>query len=297
MKKEKTITVVSVNWYSSEHIKRLLNNLRNKADNINALTFMIVDNTNGADVQLQDAVGEVPFVTILPNEPERKQRSEAHASALDTAMQQLETSHTLVVDPDVYIFKKGWDSFCLNEIESGKTSVGAPYPKWKLGKVHDFPSVVFIFARTDWFTEEGLSWFPFPPLWHRTWNFFVRKVVRLFRFAKRSRLENSRYMRMVTSGLEAMTGITSPDTGWHFIKAAKERGDNCTVFQVPYAAELPSDSESMIELARNFELFLHNDEPFMSHMYSSGIAYYRTKKGGDPEAWLSAVSEVERSYN
>ena len=29
-----------------------------------------------------------------------------------------------------------------------KDIIGAPYPNWKLGKVHDYPSVVFMFFRT-----------------------------------------------------------------------------------------------------------------------------------------------------
>ena len=53
----------------------------------------------------------------------------------------------------------------------------------------------------------------------------------------------------------------------------------------------------MVELARNFELFFYSSEPFMSHMYSSGISYYRTEKSGDLNAWISAVEQVERSLN
>ena len=122
----------------------------------------------------------------------------------------------------------------------------------------------------------------------------MRKFVRLFRFATKSRLEKSRLMKTVTSGLEAMTGITSPDTGWSLVKAAKERGDASIVFEAPYSSELP---EHMVELAQNFELFFYSSEPFMSHMYSSGISYYRTEKSGDLNAWISAVEQIERSLN
>ena len=291
---EKVINVVSVSWYSSGHIKRLVNNLLDKAENPETLTFTIIDNTNGTDMELKEVLSDMPSLTILYNKSEAKQRSVAHASALDVAMSKLETYFTLVVDPDVHIFKEGWDSFCQSKIESGQSAVGAPYPKWKLGKVHDFPSVVFIFSSTEWFTREGKSWHPFPPFWRRVWNFFVRKFVRLFRFATRQRLENSRLMRTVTSGLEAMTGITSPDTGLSLVKAAKERGDASIFFEAPYSSGLP---DPMVELARNFELFFYSSEPFMSHMYSSGISYYRTEKSGDLNAWISAVEQVERSLN
>ena len=29
------------------------------------------------------------------------------------------------------------------------TVIGAPYPQWKLGKIHEYPSVVFLFFKTS----------------------------------------------------------------------------------------------------------------------------------------------------
>ena len=48
----RTITIVSVNWYSSDHLKRLAKNLLIKANNQNEIEFLIIDNTNGADSNL-----------------------------------------------------------------------------------------------------------------------------------------------------------------------------------------------------------------------------------------------------
>ena len=42
----RTITIVSVNWYSSDHLKRLAKNLLIKANNQNEIEFLIIDNTN-----------------------------------------------------------------------------------------------------------------------------------------------------------------------------------------------------------------------------------------------------------
>lgn len=291
---EKLITVVSVSWYSSAHLKRLITNLLAKAEQAESLSFLIVDNADGADTELDGALADVPSVRIVQNDPQSSQRSIAHASALDSAMPQLDTPFIVVIDPDVHVFREGWDRICQNEIDSGNVAVGAPYPQWKLGKVHDFPSVVFCFGRADWFMEQDEGWYPFPSSVRWASNFFVRKIVRLFGFATRTRLESSGMMRKLTGGLEKMTGITSPDTGWRFAQAAKEESVDCTVFHAPYASELEGDEA---ELARDFELFYHSGIPFMSHMYSSGIAYYRTEKSGDLDAWLSVVEKVEKGLS
>ncbi|MCS5599550.1 MAG: hypothetical protein NZ707_07330, partial [Rhodospirillales bacterium] len=80
-----------------------MNNLLDKAENPETLIFTIIDNTNGTDMELKEVLSDVPSLTILYNKSEAKQRSVAHASALDVAMSKLETYFTLVIDPDVHI--------------------------------------------------------------------------------------------------------------------------------------------------------------------------------------------------
>ena len=61
---EKFITVVSVSWYSSEHLKRLTENLLLKAVNPENVRFLIIDNTAGADPELAGALTGVPSIDI-----------------------------------------------------------------------------------------------------------------------------------------------------------------------------------------------------------------------------------------
>ena len=81
------------------------------------------------------------------------------------------------MDPDVHIFKQDWDSFLLEEIEKSKL-VGAPYPPWKIGKVHDYPSVVFMFFETDRIKLLKKSFSPFPSLAKIIKNGLKRKINR-----------------------------------------------------------------------------------------------------------------------
>ncbi|MEE2877080.1 MAG: hypothetical protein VX822_04825 [Candidatus Neomarinimicrobiota bacterium] len=290
---EGSITVVSVNWYSSEHLGRLTENLLEKAENPENIRFLIIDNSAGEDSELAGVFNDFASVQIQSHDPKHSQRSIAHASALDRAFAQVESEFVLAIDPDVHVFLDGWDSFCVSETQSGKVAVGAPYPKWKLGKMHDSPSVVFFFGRTEWFKSVSGGWYPFPSSLRWGWNFVVRKIVRLFGFATRRRLEMSGLIRGLTGWLEGITGVTSPDTGWRFSKAAIESGAQSTVFEADFEKKGELKNDELSRLALNFELFSHSGKPFLTHMYSSGIAYYRTNESGNLTAWLSAISEVE----
>ena len=290
---EKFITVVSVSWYSSEHLKRLTENLLSKAVNPEKVRFLIIDNTAGADSELASAFTGVPSIDIKSHYPQRSQRSIAHASALDKALPLVQSQYLLVVDPDVHVFRVGWDRFCIGEVESGKVAVGAPYPRWKLGKIHDSPSVVFFFGKTKWFNSVSGGWYPFPSFLFRGWNFVVRKIVRLFGFATRRRLESSGLMRGITRFLEKLTGVTSPDTGWRYSKAAIEPETERTLFNTEYGTNGRLVGTGLSCLAEDFELFLYHGKPFLTHLYSSGVSYYRTNNSENSNVWLSAIQEAE----
>ena len=289
----RTITIVSVNWYSSDHLKRLAKNLLIKANNQNEIEFLIIDNTNGADSNLISKLKDIPKTKIIRHKTKSRQRSIAHASAIDLAIPLVETQYILIVDPDVHIFRKGWDSLCIREIQKGKSSVGAPYPKWKLGKIHDAPSVVFFFGETSWFNAINCTWYPFPSRLKRFFNFFIRKCIRLFGLSTRKNLENSSLLFKVSKFLEKYTGLSSPDTGWEFSLATQHDGSEAQVFEAPFVTQLSKKNSYLYKLAMNFELFFWSQEPFMTHMYSSGIFYYKTPESGNLEEWLSAILEIE----
>ena len=106
-----------------------------KLDNIK---FLIVDNTNGDDKALYTAFDKSYDVRIIKNNNRFKQRSLSHANALDFGIEHVDTKFTLIVDPDIHIFYKNWDEFCIKKMElNPRTVIGAPYPQWKLGKVHN----------------------------------------------------------------------------------------------------------------------------------------------------------------
>ena len=40
----------------------------------------------------------------------------SHASALDKGLRYVDTKYCLIIDPDTYIFKSDWDTFCLSNL-------------------------------------------------------------------------------------------------------------------------------------------------------------------------------------
>jgi len=113
----KSITVLSVSFYSSFHLKRLFTNLVEKADHPENIQFLIVDNANGKDKGLKESLQDVVDLTIVNNDSRIRQRSKSHASALDLGLKNIETEFTLIVDPDIYVFKSGWDTFCITHYQ------------------------------------------------------------------------------------------------------------------------------------------------------------------------------------
>ena len=82
------------------------------------------------------------------------------------------------------------------------TVLGAPYPQWKLGKVHDYPSVVFMFFKTNLIQNFGKTFHPFPKPYKRFYNSILRKFVRLGGVANKRRLGKSKKLRFICEWLE-----------------------------------------------------------------------------------------------
>ena len=161
-------------------------------------------------------------ISIVENDGSLNQRSISHASGLDVGLKQSSTEYSLIIDPDVHVFKSNWDSLCLSYLDgSMHLVIGAPYPDWKLGKVHDYPSVVFMFFRTQEIRGLNKSFQPFPAPLKRIKNSLFRKVTRLGFIASKSRLDKSQFLRVITSYLEKLIGISSPDTGNDIIEAIR----------------------------------------------------------------------------
>ena len=171
--------------------------------------------------------------TYFKNKNRFKQRSLSHASALDFGLRHVDTDFTLIVDPDIHIFYKNWDEFCLKKDEKNRpTVIGAPYPQWKLGKVHEYPSVIFMFLKQVWFKVLE-TFHPFPKPYKRLLNSINEKSCTAWGLANKSRLGKSKKLRLICEWLEKKTGVTSPDTGKDIIQQFKKNRFRTVVFS-PY---------------------------------------------------------------
>ena len=293
----KNITIISVSYKSGIHLRRLFKNLYDKAENKQKLKFLVIDNTNGADQELNTLLPKYLNISIVKNDGCSSQRSISHASGLDVGLKQSGTEYSLIIDPDVHVFKDNWDSLCLSYLDGSKNLViGAPYPDWKLGKVHDYPSVVFMFFRTQELIGLNKSFQPFPAPLKRLKNSLFRKVTRLGFIANKSRLNNSQFLRIITTYLEKLFGITSPDTGNDIIEAIRNKEYESINFEACLVHQLGSfDTNSYhSDMAREFELYYHGDNPFMTHMYGSGVFHWKTSKGSDAQYWQELIENIER---
>lgn len=289
------ITILSVSFYSSSHLKRLFNNFLLKTSQIENIKFLIIDNTDGKDRSLYAVFDNHNQIRILKYKNRFKQRSLSHASALDFGLGHVDTIFTLIVDPDVHIFYKSWDQFCLKRMkENCPTVIGAPYPKWKLGKVHEYPSVIFMFFKTGLVQSFGKTFHPFPKPYKKLYNSIMRKFVRLGGLANKSRLCKSKKLRLICEWLEKRTGVTSPDTGREIIRQFKKNKFRTVVFSSPCEQDIGiQDKQELKLLAKDFEIYTYNDKPFLSHMYSSGVYHWRSKRSSDFNYWLSLIKKFE----
>ena len=288
------ITILSVSFFSGKHLSRMFANLIDKSSNKKDLNFIVIDNTNGEDKNLINLQSNDYDVNLIKNKCNFIQRSRSHAEGLDIGLELVQTKYTLIVDPDVHIFKQDWDSFLLKEIEKSKL-VGAPYPPWKIGKVHDYPSVVFMFFETDRIKLLKKSFSPFPSLTKIIKNGLNRKINRFGLLANKTRLDRYKKLRAATSNLENYFGVTSPDTGNDIILAARESSYTSTNINACYSSDLSQNASlSHKLLARYFELYLNKNEIFLTHMYGSGVFHWKTKRGNDLDYWLLLISEVEK---
>ncbi|MBN1562982.1 MAG: hypothetical protein JXA10_04040, partial [Anaerolineae bacterium] len=134
---QKQITVLSVSWRSSEFLQAMIGGVLALADDPGAIRLLIADNTNGADPDLAQL--EFPDLTILPVDVAGSVMSVAHAVGLNTLLAHVETPYTLIIDPDIAVFARGWDTTLIAALADPQTvAIGAPYPPWKIGKYHDF---------------------------------------------------------------------------------------------------------------------------------------------------------------
>ena len=91
-----------------------------------------------------------------------------------------------------------------------------------------------------------------------------------------------------------MTGISSPDTGNKIIEVLRKNNVIPICFEAKYSNDIKSEY-NLSMLAREYEVFFLNDELIMTHMYGSGVFYWKTKKGSDIRYWTSLITQIEKS--
>lgn len=309
------ISVVTVNWYSTKHITHLINNLIEKSTRPGSLRFLIVDNTFGSDSSLAgaissmhlpescrfsapDRIGGTPIEVIEPVK-HSKTGSKAHAQALAAAMDHISTPYTLIVDPDIHIFAYGWDQWLIDSLsQNSADAVGAPYPFWKLGKYHDFPSPVFAFFRTASLLSLKPDWTPFAdhPIRH-IYNLCARQVVRLGFLATRNRIIENSNIRTVGRLLEEFFGVCGPDTGWLVAKEARKQGLRVILFQAltiydPLIAN-NTGVDSLRPMAEHFECYALFNRLIVAHKYGTHSFLWKTMRGHDSDFWFKLVDSLE----
>lgn len=264
------LMVVSVSWHSTDFLRDLFARLLSLADQPEAIRLLVADNTNGADPDLVTL--DFPDLTILPVDVSGEQMSMAHAMGLNALLPHVETPYTLIIDPDVAMLRKGWDSLLYAAlVEPERVAVGAPYPPWKLGKYHDFPSPPFAFWKTDALKSLDPDWRPYGRTTRqRLADFVLRQIFWIPRILDRSILRLPRRQFKGGYWMERIVGVVSKDTGWEIADRARRRDWQADLFDVVYTPQslsgvAPTQRESLRALAQEFELYAWQNQPFITH--------------------------------
>ncbi|PKL50386.1 MAG: hypothetical protein CVV39_01650 [Planctomycetes bacterium HGW-Planctomycetes-1] len=293
---DELITIGTVNWHSCAYLEKLFNNLINKAQSPDRLCFVIIDNTNGED-DLEKLKNVFQNITIIKNNPGRLKGSPAHASGLNIAMKNIKTPYALILDPDVYIFKKDWDSFLIDLLNQNDIfTLGVSFPPWQLGMYHNFPNPVFCFFRTKPYLEFSPNWSAYDVnKFVLFWDFIRRNLLRLGILIGRKRFENSELVRILWTRFEKIIGPCSRDTGWRRAQKAEKAGTKTIIFQPRIISSKefkPDDPCSAI--AKYFELYCYRNEPMLTHKYSTNSLVFKTGKSDNSDLWKQCIEQIEK---
>ncbi len=296
-----TITIITVNWYSVEYIEKLLDNLYRKASQPEKLKVLVIDNTNGADLTVNRLSETRMPCHIYPVNTGKLSGSRAHACALNQAMNLLDTEFALITDPDIYVFKKDWDTFCINEIrQQDIIAIGAPYPPWKVGKYHDFPSPPFCFFNSETIRKLSNNWTPFSKTQAGSiGKFIIRQLGRIGPVITRRTYMNCSLVRNYSTAAEKVLGIFAPDTGWLIAEEARKREMKSILFDTAQSHETRLVHKSAVpafqDLASHYELFSYKDELMVTHKYGTRSWPWKTRFGNDEAYWRTCIKLIEET--
>lgn len=268
------ITVLSVSWHSAELLRDLLARLLALAHQPDMIRLLVADNTGGQDADLSAL--DVSRLTILPVTVSGEHLSTAHAIGLNAAMAHVDSPYVLITDPDIAVLRSGWDTALCEMVADEKVvAVGAPYPGWKLGKYHDFPSPPFAFWRTDALNALDPDWRPYSrTAARRSVDFVLRQAFWIPKGFDRYVLRLPQRQFKAGRWAERLVGIVSKDTGWEIADRARRRGWSARVFDVVNEPEelsslSPAQQAEYRALISQFELYGCAGRPFVAHLQSS----------------------------
>ena len=297
------ISVIMVNWYSNEYIEALLDNLQDKAEKPENIRVIVIDNTNGRDDSITKVVSHDLNVVLHKLDSKGHTSSRGHSYALNFAAKFIRTEYALIIDPDVHIFKKHWDRFCIEELRiSNCVAIGAPFPFWKTGKYHDFPSPIFCFFKSKAILETGSDWTAFSDhWWPNASKFVIRQIGRLGGFLTRKRLEKSLLLRNISKKMEHVFGVFSQDTGWRIAEQARKNQLKSIQFSVVTQTEselvTPANMTGVYqELAGQYELYGYDKQAIMTHKYGTGVKSWKTEKGKSEDFWFDCIEKIDIAF-
>jgi hypothetical protein len=297
-----SISVIIVNWYSSDYIEKLLGNLKSKAQHHDDIRIVIIDNTNGKDMSIEKIASHDSNITLHKLDSKGYTSSRGHSYALNYAMKFISTEYALIIDPDVHIFKEHWDSFCIEQLNRHNCiAIGAPYPFWKTGKYHNFPSPIFCFFRTKNILETGGDWTALSEHWWQNMSkFFIRQFGRLGGLLSRKRMQKYPALRKIGEKMEHIFGVFSQETGWRIAEQVRKRQLKSIQFSVITQAEtelaIPKNMMGVCQgLASQYELYGYDRRPILTHKYSTGVKSWRTEKGESEDFWFDCIEKFEQN--
>jgi len=274
------ITVGVVSWYSTDQIKDLFASLTNNATHPDLIEFVICDNTGGKDTRLSDTFDSyykiLPFTPIIPKtwKPQRATGSYAHGLGLNILMSQIQTEYCLFSDPDCIVLIKGWDIRLKSMLDDKHIASGAPYHSSKITKYHNFPSPIFSFFNVQAYKDINADWIPYHLPLTTLMTDQIRRISAIIGGYMGERIwGGSFYLSITAKILRQLFGNSSKDTGWRIASSAIEKGYaahllTTAVVQNQLAPSLLGN-KTIIDLMTEYELFLLDGIPFVTHLYST----------------------------
>ncbi len=112
-----------------------------------------------------EALRALPHTEVVEAHVGKRVGSEAHGTALNSAMAHVQTEYMLVIDPDSTAVAREWDRICAAELVDPYVAIGGPYES-SAPRYQNFPMVVYFFVRTDAMRRMRIDWRP-RPTWYR----------------------------------------------------------------------------------------------------------------------------------